>query len=664
MGQGGHLLIINETDYDWKRIKQGSYQMADWDFPNVIKKHTSVKVYIEFQYKLFYEQDDSGYAIYEINGTNNRFTINADYKDHNRKVFVIYDTFQTEEGNRTNIGWVHDGTMIFYLNNHDTSFYSTSKYWMKNQMNVIGNKTLCDICIVGSHDSGMSVFNGGTSFASEDNTVTQTHNIKGQLERGARYFDIRPVITGGKFGTGHYSHVGDFTWQGGNGEYISQIIDGINKFTSDIDCRELIILNLSHTLNTDLGNNSYREFSTEEWIKLNSEFSKLKYLYGCDKNNSITTIPLNNILENKPAIVIILNGKNIPYDLPAGFYRSTDFNIYDEYSGTNNVNVMKRDQLRKMKEYSPDQYFLLSWTLTQSEQQTILGPSILKIAEDAIRELPSLPQECNESNYPNVLYTDKISYSLQAHIANVINLNYSNKKPLAMASDGSYIYPKQTITFENSENFHYFDVLPEKFWTKVQLSLTNKGESQYFEINMKQSNSSIPIYNGRIYLEDMETKYIEFSPNSQCEITVNGNMSCNGDHNILHNVEIELEGYYKNMASKTVSWGDRTAGTSRIDDLFLKALGSNTNWYSCEIKIKGQRYTDVTGVMVALITDGEWYYPNHPEQWKILWNKDEYTYSYLIEKNTPLCAIGYITNHIGIGGGADVTLTGYYEEGK
>ncbi|WP_224244333.1 hypothetical protein [Hyalangium gracile] len=58
-----------------------------------------------------------------------------------------------------------------------------------------------------THDSGMSTLSSGTAFANAGNVITQTTSIFGQLTLGARYFDIRPVISGGQFSTGHYGHV-------------------------------------------------------------------------------------------------------------------------------------------------------------------------------------------------------------------------------------------------------------------------------------------------------------------------------------------------------------------------------------------------------------------------------------------------------------------------
>lgn len=74
--------------------------------------------------------------------------------------------------------------------------YST---WMTDQIDVIGEHTLREISIPGSHDAGM---NGKThcwpaGSARDCNTQTQESSIYEQLSNGARYFDIRPTRWGG-----------------------------------------------------------------------------------------------------------------------------------------------------------------------------------------------------------------------------------------------------------------------------------------------------------------------------------------------------------------------------------------------------------------------------------------------------------------------------------
>ena len=311
--------------------------------------------------------------------------------------------------------------------------------WMHDNLHIIGDKKISEITIVGSHDSGTEKRNGGTSFSNNCNTKTQTKNILGQLKYGARYFDIRPVISGGEFYTGHYGKVDiDFkkqfedenkkaqkkiikeiekhtkidlgflgksnnwlkkerhklyeklpndvknvfekpkkyppknSWQGANGESISSIVDQINEFTKEK--KELVILNISHSLNTDVGNSKYRKFNKSEWNRLINELSKINHLYVSNQSDiNITSLKLKDLISNRSAVVVVmedLKEEDIGEYLSKGFYSKSSFNVVNKYSNTHHFKRMLSDQREKMKKHEDD-YFLLSWTLTQSKEQTV-----------------------------------------------------------------------------------------------------------------------------------------------------------------------------------------------------------------------------------------------------------------------------------------------------
>ena len=107
-------------------------------------------------------------------------------------------------------------------------------------------------------------FSIGGSIAS--NTMTQESDILGQLNAGARYFDIRPVWVESDYYTGHYSKLGD-NWAGSAGQSIAEVIDDINTFTSSNS--ELVILYLSHTI--DFSNNGV-PFDDDTWNNVLVQF--------------------------------------------------------------------------------------------------------------------------------------------------------------------------------------------------------------------------------------------------------------------------------------------------------------------------------------------------------------------------------------------------------
>lgn len=110
--------------------------------------------------------------------------------------------------------------------------------------------TLKDIVIPGSHDAGMSVLTatGGQQKGTinECNTLTQTQNIKTQLNEGLRMFDIRIGEFNKELYTKHSSSdcmaeaVG-----GGYGEKFDDVLSGLKQFLNT-NKKEFVLLTLSH----------------------------------------------------------------------------------------------------------------------------------------------------------------------------------------------------------------------------------------------------------------------------------------------------------------------------------------------------------------------------------------------------------------------------------
>jgi len=292
--------------------------------------------------------------------------------------------------------------------------------------------------MLGSHDAGMSVYTSGTPFGYKCNTLTQTEPIKKQLEYGARYFDIRPVISAGEYYTGHYGHVLDTTWQGANGQSIESIVNEVNDFTAKH--KELVILNLSHTLNTDIGNLSYRPFTQKEWDGLFEKLSKLRYLFMRDditENSDLTKLRVDEYISGRAAVLLIIEGKIDGKDVQLGkysgkgFFQQKGFYVYNEYSNSTSVRNMAADQLEKMRNfnrtYQNYSAFLLSWTLTQTPTQAATCnlpniPSILQLASEANeRVVDFVYNSVNSKNYPNILYMDRIADCTGATLVCAIN---------------------------------------------------------------------------------------------------------------------------------------------------------------------------------------------------------------------------------------------------
>ncbi|QRR07693.1 hypothetical protein FPJ27_15650 [Burkholderia sp. MS455] len=299
---------------------------------------------------------------------------------------------------------------------------------MQSNLSRLGTRVLRQLCMPGAHNAGMNVFHSGTAFASACNTVTQEMSVFAQLCAGARYFDIRPVISAGQYVAGHYTWVeGLHSWQGANGQSILSIIDDVNNFT--IDQGELIFISLSHDLDTDVGNQNYSPFSQGQWNGLLAlMLEELRDLFVVDLADSpdLTALPLNRYIGNgRSAVVVIVkpSGAGIEIDDAAyrGFYSSRAYPVYDSYANTNQLERMITDQLAKMRAQRASAEapcFVLSWTLTQEGLQQVtcplgLAPSLLEMASTANAALRTqLLPACTHELFPNILYVDGINMSL------------------------------------------------------------------------------------------------------------------------------------------------------------------------------------------------------------------------------------------------------------
>ena len=428
MGQGGFLTLINKTNSDWNLTSIHSYQMENWKFPAIIRAGTSERVYVEWMQRPFKNQkDDAGNAVYQLKDGS---TFNVEARAGNGFILNIELRNLVAIGNPLGsilpLGWLHNGNIDFEISGKSGS-YRTSEpdtaNWMRDNLPLLGNVALKNMCIAGTHDAGMSVRTSGTAFGRDCNTLTQTRSIAGQLELGSRYFDIRPVISAGQYYTGHYGKIDALnSWQGANGQSIAQIIKEVNDFTAKH--HELVILNLSHSLNTDLGNTSYRAFNASEWVGLLKALQGINYLYD-GTNADFTQLTLNHFIKNGPRVLVIVE------DSPLSalelknykFYPYSNFNVYNDYANSNDVVKMADDQIAKMQRERPVKYFLLSWTLTQDSGQAVTcSSSILDLARKANAQLTSfLYPKVSREKYPNIIFVDDLSSKQVVKVALAIN---------------------------------------------------------------------------------------------------------------------------------------------------------------------------------------------------------------------------------------------------
>ena len=407
------------------------------------------EIYIEWgQYIGHDPARDTGDLSYSLAGTEGNFQIEARAAGGFHLLVRLggISTWSDCQGATIDLSWV-DRTvqyprfngMCFVLSGTVRSLISTSTRpltvpWMQAGLETLGQRPLRHICMPASHDSGISVITGGTVFGDARVCQTQVRSVADQLAFGNRFFDIRPVLAGGGYYTGHYGNIPGLGWQGVNGQSISEIVAQINAFIRDN--KELIILSISHDYNTDAGR-QYRGFDQEEWNRLLQELSTLNSLYIASQNTTdLTLLTLNQFISKKRAAVVIV----VSFDRShltlgnyagRGFYYASQFPIYDSYANSSDPNTLADDQFRKMhiQRSHPDKPpFSLDWTLTHRTWQDVtIGPSILEMADFMDPRLATcVIPSCSSKTYPNFLSIDKVSNTTSIAVAMAINVLFAS----------------------------------------------------------------------------------------------------------------------------------------------------------------------------------------------------------------------------------------------
>ncbi len=451
MGQGGYIKLCNHTTHKWVLLQDGKYQMNAWYRPDSVDSGSEVSFYFEWNQSIFINPcDDSAFATYRLEGTSIQFTVRAQASGgYTRYYFDTYVDLQTLSlldmpGSRYHTGWNHNGTVYFIVYEDDGCYFGYPKIvedFFAASYEMLKDKPLNQISLVGSHDAGMYEMNGGTAGATRHNTLTQTHSIYQQLMRGARFFDIRPVIgNGGQLLAGHYSAMMRISlWEGrlgGNGAALETIVSDINRFTRD-HVRELVIIDLSHAYNTDSG---YHDLNAAEWERV---FTVLQNLNCLIRKSAVKQAgwSLTNLgaltLENLLSLgrVLLRLDDDPPGDLPDYIFSRDCLNICGEYSDTNAANTMIDDQLDKMaRKKTKDNMFQLYWTLTQSGCGLLMGDICFSAVRVNKLLMSRLLEQVSSSCYPNIIYVDNICTERPALAAQCVNQIKHNKMSFDRAS--------------------------------------------------------------------------------------------------------------------------------------------------------------------------------------------------------------------------------------
>ena len=291
----GFVTLINATPFDWELTSSHAYQL-DWNFPSIVKAGTFYEQFIKFKKD---HHDDGAEAYYTLVNSPSpvSFIVKARPPKHIEIQFQdTLSSLNNPENSVINLGFVENGAVSFVLSGNGDGPYISSNppvAWMQSTLSSIGSKSLREISIPTSHDSGMNEVTiswGGRTH----NTVTQTVNTFKQLVNGARIFDIRPLLWRGKLYTGHFSQFGS-GMVGGTGRKISDIVSDINSFTAQYP-GELILLDINHQMNAD---NKFRDFGLIVWTKLYEELNKIQALWfpsALNLPDDLSSVPLSTFI--------------------------------------------------------------------------------------------------------------------------------------------------------------------------------------------------------------------------------------------------------------------------------------------------------------------------------------------------------------------------------
>ncbi len=365
----------------------------------------------------------------------------ASYRAENGKTYILshnaeYNFWHIHEvhsggtmGSETDSG-VWDNYCEYVFPVSFNTVYLRDDNWMTAMNDTIGPRKLINITLPGSHDAGVNEkdYNLGAdcfSGACSCNTTAQETDIIGQLERGSRYFDIRPSCMESNkkewasWLTAHLE-VNGSTILGCQSESMSNVFADVSDFFANgAHNQELVILKISHCIDVNCAEG---QCDGNDFDLLVSHIKKdLPNLVKCDDNCNLMDMTLDEILEKGNVIVLVDEPSGISVrDKANGIFSwSDDMPIYDEYSNTDDLDTMTSDQLSKLKNSHnhKNKLFLLSWTLTMTEDDAIAciitKNSILNMALQAREALfPTLiggwveKGTITQEIYPNILYLD------------------------------------------------------------------------------------------------------------------------------------------------------------------------------------------------------------------------------------------------------------------
>lgn len=289
------------------------------------------------------------------------------------------------------------------------------------------------LMIPGSHDAGMSETNHCDAGSKMNKGMVQTQelNIKGQLEAGSRYFDIRVDYDHNELVT--YHRTGN---AGCNGQPLRAVLDQSVEFIQSHGS-ETFILKFSH-----IRSNRHEDRQIKDRIdQFLADIKYREYLLTQPQDEvNLAEMALGDcrgkiiLVFDYPEHINVRQGRFRYHDgftgdspsAEAGEYRGPNLTVCDSYSKTKSLDKMKKDQLAKLEKFGglgKKYLFLLSWTLTP-DAGTFFGGSVRQLAEEANKTLAGALEEhivLSGKSKPNIVYID---YFDAATAQNIILYNF------------------------------------------------------------------------------------------------------------------------------------------------------------------------------------------------------------------------------------------------
>lgn len=279
--------------------------------------------------------------------------------------------------------------------------YST---WMTDLGDSLANRALSEICLPGSHHSGMYSLGHRTLFASDSDSRTQYDTIAEQLRSGARVLDLRPVLW-----TDHTWHCGHFTadqslgWQGATGESLTGALESIAAFAAACP-GEVVILRFSGYRNCF----TWDGFGPAEKAQLAHLVMRTlgnRLIMAPDGGTGIAGTALARLRAGNRALLCLFDdfeGFTAP---ERGLISAADLDIHAEATPSDRADEVAQGQIRHLKEQQPVAGRLLQATWCGARMSPA-SPSLYAQAQVLNPGLAAAIPARRDRGMPNILLAD------------------------------------------------------------------------------------------------------------------------------------------------------------------------------------------------------------------------------------------------------------------